>query len=88
MQIAREYSVSCLRYDSAKVPVLVRLSEYTNTNNLRVLISNRLRGGGTTISEVEVMDLLQKGRLILLLDAFDEVIDTYLDDLQREIENS
>ena len=55
MQIAREYSVSCLRYDSAKVPVLVRLSEYTNTNNLRVLISNRLRGGDTTISEVEVM---------------------------------
>ncbi|MEZ4620185.1 MAG: ATP-binding protein [Caldilineaceae bacterium] len=60
MQIAREYSISCLRYDSAKIPVLVRLSEYTNTNNLRLLISNRLRRGGTTVSEVEVIDLLQK----------------------------
>jgi len=85
-QIAHEYAESCLRRDSDLIPVLVKLGQYTSANNLRMLILNRLTVGGANIIASEVTDLLRKKRLILLLDAFDEVIDTYLNDLQKEIE--
>ncbi len=85
MQIAREYAEACLRWDSDQIPVLIRLGEYSSSNNLRMLILNRLRRGETIISELELTGLLQQGRLILLLDAFDEIIDTYFHDLQQEI---
>ena len=86
-QIAREYAGSCLRYDSTLIPVLVKLGQYTSANNLKVLISNQLGRGNVSVVELEVVNLLRQGRLVLLLDAFDEVIDGYLHDLQQEIEN-
>ena len=86
-QIAHDYAKACLRYERDLLPVLVSLGQYTSTNNLRVLILNRLTGGGANISDSDVTDLLQKRRLVLLLDAFDEVIDTHIDDVQREIES-
>ncbi len=85
-QIAREYARACQCYDSALVPVLIKLGQYTSTNNLRVLISNQLGKGDPSISELEVANLLRGGHLLLLLDAYDEVIDTYLHNLQQEIE--
>ena len=37
-QIAREYAITCQHHDSNAIPVLIRLSHYTGTNNLRALI--------------------------------------------------
>lgn len=86
-QITREQSSLCLHYESNLIPVTVKLSHYTGTNNLRQLILDSFSGKGISISAHKLNALLREGRLILLLDAFDEVVDKYLHDLQQEIGN-
>lgn len=86
-QITREQSSLCLHYESNLIPVTVKLSHYTVTNNLRQLILDSFSGKGISISTHKLNALLREGRLILLLDAFDEVVDKYLHDLQQEIGN-
>ena len=86
LQIAREYAEECLRYDIDIIPVVLKLCRYTGTTSLKELISIRLSGKGANISELEVTHLIGQRRLLLLLDAYDEVIDTNIHNLQQEIE--
>ncbi len=86
-EITREFAGACLRNESIRIPVLVRLSLYTSSNNLIALVANQLGRGNERITPQETIELMRQGRLVLLLDAFDEVIDTYLHDLQTELES-
>ncbi len=87
VQIAREFAGACLRNESTLVPILVKLGQYTRTNTLWRLISNQLGRGKISYSHEDISTLLRQNRLILLLDAFDEVIDDYLHELVQEIES-
>ncbi|MCB9444071.1 MAG: NACHT domain-containing protein [Ardenticatenaceae bacterium] len=86
-QIAYDLASECLHYERNLVPIFIKLGHYTSTNNIRQLILDGFSGRGVHISKEELNDLLQAGRLLLLCDAYDEVIDKHLHDLQQEIES-
>lgn len=87
LHISRQFAEGCLRNDIDTIPVIIKLNQYTNTHRLTELIASLLLSKSASIMESEVITLISQGRLILLLDAYDEVFDTNLINLQQDIEN-
>ena len=85
-QMAHDQARLCLANESDLIPVFVPLGQYTSSNSIRQLVLDTLVGKGADISANELAAFLRNGNLCLLFDAFDEVSDIYVCDVQREIQ--
>jgi hypothetical protein len=86
-QLLSDHAQLCLEYNSDVVPVLVRLGRYTRSQSVLELISQALVSRGANIPPSQIPSLLRNGRFTLLFDAFDEVFDSSVPDLEREIQS-
>lgn len=78
-------SNECLRFQHSLIPVYVQLRNYGLNNSIKKLIINSFAEKGFNISEVQFHNYLKKNEFIFLFDAYDEVQEKYLEDLQREL---
>ncbi len=85
--LVADLAKKCLAYTSDSIPVLLKLGGYTATRSLVDLILDELVSHGARTNVEGVRHLLIEGRLILLLDAFDEAFAAHIPDLEREIDN-
>ena len=77
----------CLECESDVIPVLIRLGRYSRNRGLIELILDSLVSNGAGVSADRVRALLRDGRLLLLLDAFDEVLDSCVLEAERDIQS-
>ena len=67
------------------MPILLKLGQYSNS--LHEMISQFFSSKGADISLEKIPGLLRDGRLMLLLDAFDEVFDKDIPSVERQIQS-
>lgn len=85
-QILLDQARACCKHDSDIVPVLVKLGHYSHSRSVLELILNALVSKGVDVSPDRLVSLLRKGRFIILLDAFDEVFEPGIPELERELQ--
>jgi hypothetical protein len=78
---------TCLEHSSDVVPVLVKLGQYSRSRSVRELISDALISKGASMAPTQLPSLLRDGRFILLFDAFDEVFEPSVPEVEREIQS-
>lgn len=85
-QIVLDQTQMCRARSSDMVPVLVKLSQYSRSRSLTDMILDALISRGTTIQPDQLGPLLREGRFVVLLDAFDEVFEPAIPELERELQ--
>ncbi len=78
-------SYECLKYQNTLIPVYIQLKNFSLNNSLQSLILYSFAEKGLNISEVQFRDYLNKNEFIFLFDAYDEVQEEYIEDLQHEM---
>lgn len=78
-------SNECLHSLHSLIPIYIQLRNYGLNNSIQSLILHFFVEKGFNISEVQFHDYLKKNEFIFLFDAYDEVQEKYLEDLQREL---
>jgi len=78
-------SNECLKYQNTLIPVYIQLRNFGLNNSIQSLILYSFAERGLNISEVQFRDYLNKNEFLFLFDAYDEVKETYVEDLQHEI---
>lgn len=78
-------SNECLKYQNTLIPVYIQLKNFGLNNSLQSLILYSFAERGLNISEVQFRDYLNKNEFIFLFDAYDEVQEEYIEDLQHEM---
>ncbi|WP_269851657.1 NACHT domain-containing protein [Methanosarcina horonobensis] len=78
-------SNECLKYQNTLIPVYIQLKNFGLNNSLQSLILYSFAEKGLNISEVQFRDYLSKNEFIFLFDAYDEVQEEYIEDLQHEM---
>jgi len=78
-------SNECLKYQNTLIPVYIQLKNFSLNNSLQSLILYSFFEKGLNISEVQFRDYLNKNEFIFLFDAYDEVQEEYIEELQHEM---
>lgn len=78
---------SCLEHNSDVIPVLIRLGQYGRGRDVWDLIAHSLISRGANLSADQLPYLLREGRLTLFFDAFDEVLERHVPEVQRELQS-
>jgi len=86
-QILLDKARTCLEHRSDVVPVLVKLGQYSRSRSVLELISEALISKGTSIAPSQLPSLLRDGRFIILFDAFDEVFEPSVPEVEREVQS-
>ena len=85
VQICRDYAARCFDADINSVPLVVKLAHYTSAEGLEHLIRQTMAATGVPSSQERLLELLSQGRLALILDAFDEVFESDVQALERQL---
>ncbi len=76
----------CVGNDSDVVPVLVKLGQCVSGRTIIDQVIESFKGKGAAISADGVTNLLRDGRLLILMDAFDEIFEPIVSSAEREIQ--
>lgn len=79
-------SNECLSHYNIEIPVYVQMRNYGINYSLVDLIIDSFARSGLNISKKKFNEYLRKNSFVFLFDAFDEVQEIYLEELQRELE--
>lgn len=85
-QVLLDQAQVCREYRSNEVPVIVKLGLYSGNRSLTEMIFNALFSKAANVDTDRLSHLLRDGRLIILLDAFDEVFEESVPQVERDIQ--
>jgi len=78
-------SKDCLDYLNTSIPVYIQLRNYGLNSSVYKLIIESFFNMGLNISDEQFREYLRKNKFIFLFDAFDEVQEKYINDLNKEL---
>lgn len=86
-QMLYDQAQMCLEHSSNVIPVLIKLGQFSPGRQVLSLITEVLISRGAIISSGQLPYLLRDGRLALLFDAFDEVLEPHVPEVERELQS-
>lgn len=78
-------SQDCLDYCNTCIPVYIQLRNYGLNSPIHKLIIDSFFNMGLNISDEQFREYLHKNKFVFLFDAFDEVQEKYVNDLNKEL---
>jgi len=85
LQICRDFAERCLDAETNSVPLVVKLAHYTAGDSLEYLILRTTAKAGVPSDLERLHKLLSQGRLTLIFDAFDEVFESDIPVIERQL---